>query len=111
MEITMLKKIGYVLNRKQKLQLAMLLIIIFIGAFVEMLGVSAILPIVNIAMSPETIEETGYLVWIRDTFGLHDAKQMLMFMAVVMIVIYIVKNIYIMFILRKKVLLLLLKRK
>lgn len=93
----MLKKIGYVLNRKQKLQLAMLLIIIFIGAFVEMLGVSAILPIVNIALKPESVEETWYLVWIRDTFGLYDVKQLLMFMAIVMIVIYIIKNIYIMF--------------
>ena len=93
----MLKKIGYVLNRKQKLQLAMLLIIIFIGAFVEMLGVSAILPIVNIALKPESVEETWYLVWIRDTLGLYDVKQLLMFMAIVMIVIYIIKNIYIMF--------------
>lgn len=93
----MLKKIGYVLNRKQKLQLAILLIIIFIGAFVEMLGISVILPIINIAMDPSSIDETEYLVWIRDTFGLYDAKQMLMVMAVVMIVIYILKNIYIMF--------------
>lgn len=93
----MLKKISYVLSRKQKIQLGLLLVIIFIGAFVEMLGVSAILPIVNIATSPSAIEETWYLVWIRDTFGLHDAEQMLAFMSFAMIVIYIVKNIYIMF--------------
>lgn len=93
----MLKKIGYVLNRKQKLQLAMLLIIIFIGAFVEMLGVSAILPIVNIALNPSSIDDTWYLVMIREAFGLYDAKQLLMFMAIVMIVIYVIKNIYIMF--------------
>lgn len=93
----MIKKIGYVLDKKQKLQLAILLIIIFIGAFVEMLGVSAILPIVNIALKPESIDETWYLVWIRDTLGLYDVKQLLMFMAIVMIVIYIIKNIYVMF--------------
>lgn len=34
----MLKKINYVLDRKQKINLGILLIIIFIGAFVELFG-------------------------------------------------------------------------
>ncbi len=93
----MLKKISYVLNKEQKRQLVMLLIIIIIGAGVELLGVSAILPIVNIALSPETIDDTWYLVLIRDTFGLQDANQLLMFMAIVLIVIYILKNLYVTF--------------
>lgn len=93
----MLKKISYVLNRNQKRQLFMLLIIIVVGAGVELLGVSAILPIVNIALDSSTIDKTWYLVMIRDTFGLHDANQLLMFMATVLIVIYILKNLYVTF--------------
>lgn len=93
----MIKKISYVLNKEQKRQLFLLLIIIIIGAGVELLGVSAILPIVNIALSPETIDETWYLAFIRDTFGLQDANQLLMFMSVVLIVIYILKNLYVTF--------------
>lgn len=93
----MLKKINYVLNREQKRQLVMLLFIIIIGAGVELLGVSAILPIVNIALDPSTIDTTWYLVMIRDIFGFQDANQLLLFMAVVLIVIYILKNLYVTF--------------
>lgn len=93
----MLKKIGYVLDRKQKIQLLFLLIIIFIGAFVELLGVSLILPIVNIVMDPSVIDNTWYLSMIRNVFQLQDAEQMLIFMACLLIGVYILKNVYITF--------------
>ena len=96
----MLKKINYVLNRKQKLQLVMLMIVIFFGAFVELLGVSAILPIVDIALYPESIDEKWYLVLIKNIFGLSSANQMVAFLAALLIVIYILKNIYITFMYR-----------
>ena len=93
----MLKKIGYVLDKKQKMQLVFLLIIIFIGAFVELLGVSLILPIVNIVMDPVVIDTTWYLSMIRDIFHLQNAEQMLVFMAFLLIFVYIFKNLYITF--------------
>lgn len=91
----MLKKINYVLDRKQKLNLLFLLLIIFVGAFVELLGVSAILPVVNVATSPETIEQAWYLSWLKQILGLQDAGQMLIVLSVILIIIYIFKNIYV----------------
>lgn len=93
----MLKKINYVLDRKQKINLLFLLLIIFIGAFVELLGVSAILPVVNIALTPEVIDEKWYYILIRDTMGFSTVNQMIIFLAAVIIVIYILKNLYITF--------------
>ena len=91
----MIKKISYVLDKRQKRNLVILLITIIIGAFVELLGVSAILPIINVALEPQTIDTTWYLAWIRDIMGFTDARQMLMFLAAVLIIIYIAKNIFI----------------
>ncbi len=93
----MLKKINYVLDRRQKLNLLFLLLIIFVGAFVELLGVSAILPVVNIALTPEIVDEKWYLILIRDTFGYTTVSQILVFMASIIIAIYILKNLYITF--------------
>lgn len=93
----MLKKLNYVLDRKQKKQLLFLLIVIFIGAFVELLGVSAILPVVNIALTPEVIDEKWYLVMLKEITGFTSANQMIILMASAIIVIYIFKNIYITF--------------
>lgn len=91
----MLKKINYVLDRRQKINLLILLLIIFVGAFVELLGVSSILPVVNVATSPETIEQTWYLSWLKQILGLQDAGQMLIVLSVILIIIYIFKNIYV----------------
>ncbi len=91
----MLKKINYVLNRRQKINLGILLIIIFIGAFVELLGVSAIMPLIEIATKPQEMGEKWYFVLVSEYTGITDANQMLVFLAVVLIVIYILKNIYV----------------
>lgn len=93
----MLKKINYVLDRKQKMHLAFLLVVIFIGAFVELLGVSAILPVVNIALTPEVIDEKWYLVLLKEITGFTSANQMIILLASAIIVIYIFKNLYITF--------------
>jgi ABC-type multidrug transport system fused ATPase/permease subunit len=93
----MLKKINYVLDRSQKIQLIVLLIVIFLGAFVELLGVSAILPVINIALSPETIDDKWYAVIIKDLTGATTASQILVIMAILLIIIYILKNIYVIF--------------
>lgn len=92
----MLKKINYVLDRKQKINLGILLIIIFIGAFVELLGVSAVMPLIDVAMQPETIHEKWYFILISKYTGITDANQMVLFLAVLLIIIYILKNIYVM---------------
>ena len=93
----MLKKISYVLNRKQKIHLIMLLIVIFVGAFVELLGVSMILPVINVALDPTVINENQYLAKVNNMLGFTDASQMLVFLAGVLIAVYIIKNIYITF--------------
>lgn len=91
----MLKKISYVLDRRQKINLMILLMTIFIGAFVELLGVSAIMPIIEIAMKPKSINEKWYLQWISGMTGITDANQMLVLLAVLLILIYIFKNLYV----------------
>ncbi len=91
----MFKKINYVLDRRQKTNLSVLLVIILIGAFVELLGVSAIMPLIDVAMEPGTIGEKWYFVLISKNTGITDANQMIVLLAFVLIAIYILKNIYV----------------
>lgn len=92
----MLKKINYVLDRKQKINLGILLVIILVGAFVELLGVSAVMPLIDVAMKPEMIGEKWYFVLVSKYTGITEANQMILFLAVLLIVIYILKNVYVM---------------
>lgn len=54
------------------------------------------MPLINVAMNPETIDEKWYFVLIRKYTGITDANQMILFLAVLLIVIYILKNVYVM---------------
>lgn len=91
----MFKKINYVLDRSQKIKLALLLVIILIGAFVELLGVSAVMPLIKVAMEPDQIDEKWYLALVSRYTGITEADQMIVFLAGVLIVVYVVKNIYV----------------
>ena len=91
----MINKVNYILDKAQKIKLIILLIIIFIGAFVELLGVSSIMPLINVVTDSNSITNKWYLVFICDLFGFTETKQIVIFLSVFLIVIYVVKNMYI----------------
>lgn len=91
----MYKKINYILDGEQKIKLFIMLIIILVGALVELLGVSAIMPLIDVATNPEAVNEKWYLVFIKDMFGFREAKQLIVFLALMLVVVYIAKNLYI----------------
>ncbi|MCM1184230.1 MAG: ABC transporter ATP-binding protein/permease [Roseburia sp.] len=93
----MFSKVNYILDKKQKIKLALMLVIIFAGAFVELLGVSCLYPLINVAMDPEVIESTWYLRYVNEIFGFGNANQMILFLALLLIAVYIFKNVYITF--------------
>lgn len=91
----MLKKINYILDKEQKIKLVVMLIVILIGALFELLGVSAIMPLISVATNPDAVNEKWYLILIQDIFGFHEAKQLIVFLALALVIVYIVKNVYI----------------
>lgn len=91
----MYKKINYILDKEQKIKLVVMLIVILIGALFELLGVSAIMPLISVATNPDAVNEKWYLVFIQDIFGFYEAKQLIVFLALALVIVYIVKNVYI----------------
>ena len=91
-------KLMSLLNRKQKNRVLIITILIVLGAVLETLGVSAIIPIVQLFMEDEsTIREMPYVKWCIELFHLQNIQQVFVTMLVVMIVIYVVKNTYLLF--------------
>lgn len=93
--MNLVHKINYIFNKKQKIRLIQLTLIIVIGAFFELLGVSAILPFINVVLEPDSIETTSYLNFFYYFLGFHSANDFMIFLGVCLIVVYIVKNIYV----------------
>ena len=93
----MLKEFSYIFDRKQKAGLMLLLFAIILGTFLELLGVTAIMPFIDVVMDPRSIQKKWYLKLIYDTFGFQRDTDFIIFVAVALIVVYIVKNLYLCF--------------
>lgn len=89
-----LKKIGYIFDRKQKFKLAILLIMITIGSLMELVGVAAVIPFINIVVSPDTVNTNQYLHYIYELLRFQNTDDFLVGLAVFLIGVYVVKNVY-----------------
>ena len=90
----MLNELRYIFNRQQKVRLLLLLVAIAIGTFLELMGVTAIMPFIEVVMNPEAIQKKWYLTVLYDGLGFQTDVAFMVFLALALAVIYIVKNVY-----------------
>lgn len=88
------KKIQKILNREQKVWGLLVFVLSFWGAIMEMLGVSVILPLVQVMMEPEQLLEYDIIRKLCSVFNIDASQQLLILCAVGVIVIYGMKNVF-----------------
>ena len=93
----MIKQFRYIFNRKQKAGLLLLLIAIIVVTFLELAGVTAIMPFIDVVMNPETIDRKWYLKIPYESLNFQNTTVFIIFVAVVLIAVYILKNVYLCF--------------
>ncbi|MBR6469098.1 MAG: ABC transporter ATP-binding protein [Lachnospiraceae bacterium] len=96
--MNLLKKINYIFSAKQKLQSVLLCIGLLIGALLELVGVSLITELVSIISDPSKIHENALLRRVYDMFSMRDERQFFLFMVVGLIVVYLLKNAFLLWI-------------
>ncbi len=92
----MLEKLRYIFDHKQKLRLLWILLLVVIGSFIELLGVSVFLPFVQILIDPASVETNELLSFIYSKMNFTDIRSFLAFIALVIIMVYLFKNVYLM---------------
>lgn len=90
----MVKKLNYIFSNKDRIHIAVLMLLVVIGSFLELLGVAVFQPFVNVIMSPEVIDTTKWLSRLKNMFGCETIEGFLTVLALGIILIYVVKNIY-----------------
>lgn len=93
----MLKKINYIFTKHQKVTIILLTIIIFIGSFIELIGVSAVMPLITIITDETIIEREDIYIWIGEVLHIQTAREYVFWLTIFLICVYILKNIYIIF--------------
>lgn len=89
-----LKKYNKIFNREQKMLGILVLFLSMIGAIWETLGVSVIVPFADVLLSPEeSLQKEGYINIVK-WFQLKSGTELIVFLAVVVALIYVIKNMY-----------------
>ena len=91
----MLKKLNFIFSRSDKAKIALLLLIVVVGSFLELLAVSVFSPFIDVAMNPETMSDSTFFVIVQRLIPCRDNEQLLMIMAMIIVGIYVIKNIYV----------------
>lgn len=92
--IDVFSKLKYILNKKQKYLSAVVFIMTIFGALFETLGVSIIVPLVQSFLSADELMHNQYVEPIVMALHISTSKQLIIWISGAVIVIYIVKNIY-----------------
>ncbi len=87
-------KIRTIYNKQQQLKFSFLFVLIVVSGFLELVGISLILPFINVVMNPEIIMTNKYLNFVYNLFHISDTTNFLIFLAFVLIAVYILKNVY-----------------
>lgn len=87
----------YIMTSRQKKQCVGVFIIIFIGSFFEMLGVTAVLPFIQAVLDPKQLIVKWNLKPVLDAFGVRSDIDIILFLGMVLIFVYIIKNLYLSF--------------
>lgn len=97
----LLQKINQIFDKKQKHQLVLLGIMIFIGGFLETLGVSTMIPVVTVLLTPEKVQEYidkyDFLDRICAALHITSVNQVAVSLLLFLMAVYVIKNLYLLF--------------
>ena len=91
------KKILFVLDKKQKIYGLLVAVCSFIGALLEVVGVGIILPLVSAFINAEALMTNKWLQLPIAIFNIEDSRQLIVLITVGVIVVFILKNAYFIF--------------
>lgn len=93
----LLYKLNYVLSGQQKRYGVIVFICTMISAAFEMLGVAAVLPIIEGLLDTEALREKWYVRPFADIFHVQSSNRIIMIVCIEVMLVYILKNLYYIF--------------
>lgn len=91
--MNLFNKLNYLFDRKTKIGMLGIFVIITIGSFAELLGVAIIAPLVNLAIDPN-FQNYFWCKMIMDITGYETRGQIMLVLIVATILIYVAKSVY-----------------
>lgn len=90
----MLRQLMYIFNKKEKITILTLFVAAVIGSLLECAGVGIFMPFVDVLTDDSVIQSNQYMSMIYELFRFQTVESFLTLIAIGIIVIFVVKNIY-----------------
>lgn len=90
----MIRKLREILDRRQKIHLFLLGIMIFVGGIVEILSVSAMVPAIAVILDKDSLQKYEIVGEVMDTLNMDSMQTFAVFLLGTLIVAYAFKNVY-----------------
>lgn len=97
MNLSIIKKLACILNKKQQRKIFGLGILILIGGLLETLGVSMMLPLVTAIMDVERMQQNKYVQMICGWFYIENMNHFVIFLLIAVVLVFVLKNAYLLF--------------
>lgn len=82
------------LDRQQKRKMVLLVFLMLIGAILETLGISMIMPVMNVVLEENAVEKHEYLQVICGVFRIDNTRDLMILVMVALVVIFALKNLF-----------------
>ncbi|MBE6985744.1 MAG: ABC transporter ATP-binding protein [Ruminococcaceae bacterium] len=91
------RMLSYIFSRKQRWQFLGIFLLQLFATLLDFFGIALIMPFVNILITPTQIDGTWWAELVRSITGATEIKDILLFLTLLMIAIYVVKNAFLLF--------------
>lgn len=89
-----LKKLRLLMDKKQKRQMALLVLMMFIGALLETMSISLVIPVVTAVIQPDILNKYAFVQSICDMFHIKTTLQFTIVAMVALILVFIAKDLF-----------------
>lgn len=95
--IKIYEKLMILLDKQQKKKMVLLVFMMLIGAVLETLGVSLIIPVMNVVLEEDAIERHEYLQLICRIFHIDDSSHLTILVMIGLVLVFVIKNVFLFF--------------
>ena len=97
-----LKKINFLITKRQRLGLAVLTLLLFIGMILEVFGLGILIPAITVLLDPEKVGENPILANAKVFFEGYSDQNFILILLGAIVIIYFVKSFFLVFLTHKQ---------
>lgn len=86
------KKLNYVLSKEEKKDSILVVFMSFLEAGIELLGVSVLVPLMQVFVDTDLIINSSYAKYVAEVFHIKDSKVLIILLFVAVALVFVLKN-------------------